>query len=212
MMKYNYIVIEGNIGAGKTSLASMLAEEFNARLVLEQFSDNPFLPKFYENPERYSFPLELSFLAARYQQLKTELDTPDLFKPVVISDYYFMKSLIFAGVTLADEEYRLYRQLFLIIYPSLPRPDLFVYLHREPEELLQNIRTRGRDYEKNITAEYLGKIQQGYFDFFRQESKIRFLIVDTKHLDFVNISEDYVKIKNILSEKEYTPGINRVIM
>ncbi|MGC9470052.1 MAG: deoxynucleoside kinase [Bacteroidales bacterium] len=211
-MKYQYIVIEGNIGAGKTSLTQMIAAEFNARLILEEFSENPFLPKFYKNPERYAFPLELSFLAARYQQLKSELENRDLFKSFTISDYYFMKSLIFARVTLAEEEFKLYRQLFHIIYQSLPRPDLFVYLHATPRKLIENIRKRGRDYEQEITCEYLQQIQNGYFDFFRREATMRFLIIDTENVDFVNRPDDFVRIRNTIFENEVQPGLNNVIL
>lgn len=211
-MKYQYIVVEGNIGAGKTSLSQMIAAEDNARLILEEFSENPFLPKFYKNPERYAFPLELSFLAARYQQLKSELGNRDLFKSFTISDYYFMKSLIFARVTLADEEFKLYRQLFHIIYESLPRPDLFVYLHVTPRKLIENIRKRGRDYEQEITFEYLQKIQDGYFDFFRNEPGMRFLIIDTENVDFVNRKDDFDLIRSTIFEKEVRQGLNYVIL
>ena len=148
-MELNYIVIEGNIGAGKTSLAKRISGDFNGKLILERFADNPFLPKFYKDPERYSFPLELSFLADRYNQLKRELSDRDLFKSFTIADYYFMKSLIFARATLSDDEYNLYRQIFEIIYSTLPKPDLFVYLHVDPDNLLMNIKKRGRDYEQN---------------------------------------------------------------
>ena len=132
-IKYNYVVIEGNIGAGKTTLASRIAEQFNAHLILEHFGDNPFLPKFYNDPEKYSFPLELSFLASRYKQLKDELVPQDLFKSFTVADYYFMKSLVFAASTLAEDEYNLYRQIFYIIYGSLPKPDIYVYLHLNPD-------------------------------------------------------------------------------
>ena len=143
-MRYNYIAIEGNIGAGKTSLATKISEQFGAKLLLERFADNPFLPKFYANPTRYSFPLELSFLADRYQQLKEELGSIDMFSPFTIADYYFMKSLVFASSTLEEDEYNLYRQIFHIIHSSLPKPDLYVYLHVPPEKLLSNIASRGR--------------------------------------------------------------------
>ena len=155
-----YIVIEGNIGAGKTTLAGMLARDCNARLVLEQFADNPFLPKFYSEPDRYSFPLELAFLAERYRQLNTNVYQPELFNSVTIADYYFVKSLIFARITLHGDEFALYRQLFDIIMQRLPLPSLYVYLHSPVERLLRNIATRGRDYEQNITANYLADIQQ----------------------------------------------------
>ena len=167
-VKYNYVVIEGNIGSGKTTLAGKIAEQFNARLILERFVENPFLPKFYDDPGKYSFPLELSFLADRYRQLKEELVAQDLFKSFTVADYYFMKSLVFAAATLSGDEYNLYRQIFYIIYGSLPKPDIYVYLHLKPERLLQNIAGRGRDFEKSITLEYLQKIQDNYFTFFRQ--------------------------------------------
>ncbi len=150
-VKYNYVVIEGNIGAGKTTLATRIAEQFNARLILEQFADNPFLPKFYQDPEKYSFPLELSFLASRYKQLNDELGSQDIFKAFTVADYYFMKSLVFAASTLKGDEYNLYRQIFYIIYSSLPKPDIYVYLHISAERLLKNISNRGREYEKSIT-------------------------------------------------------------
>ena len=157
-ISYNYVVIEGNIGAGKTTLATRISEQFNARLILERFADNPFLPKFYDDPEKYSFPLELSFLASRYKQLKEELVPQDLFKSFTVADYYFMKSLVFASSTLKGDEYNLYRQIYHIIYSSLPKPDIYVYLHLTTENLLRNIKKRGRNYEKTITAEYLQKI------------------------------------------------------
>src|SRR6185436_15448389 len=149
-LKYDYLVIEGNIGTGKTSLASRIARDYNTRLILERFADNPFLPKFYENQSRYAFPLELSFLADRYKQLKNDLSNPELFQQQTVSDYILNKSLIFAGITLKDDEYDLYQRLFDIINPNLPKPDLLVYLHKDINTLQRNIRSRGRDYERNI--------------------------------------------------------------
>lgn len=206
----NYLVIEGNIGAGKTSLAKQIACDFNAKLILEQFAENPFLPKFYENPERYSFPLELSFLAERYHQLNKELNNNDLFHPITIADYYFMKSLIFSKKTLSDDEYSLYRQIFNIIYNSIPKPDLFVYLHLPVDRLLENINKRGRNYEKNIKTDYLESIQNGYFEFFKQSIDNKFLIIDTSNLDFVNKPSDYVIIKELVFNNTYPLGITRV--
>lgn len=205
-----YLVIEGNIGAGKTTLATMLSNELDARLVLEQFSDNPFLPKFYANPERFSFPLELSFLAERYKQLNDELSKTSLFQPLVIADYFFMKSLIFAKNTLADDEYTLYRQIFNIIYSSIPKPDLYVYLHVPMEKLLANIKRRGRDYEQTISADYLEKIQDGYFEFFKQHPNYSFLILDTSNLDFVEKQDDYSKIKDAIFDQQHKKGIQRI--
>ena len=211
-MEYNYIVVEGNIGAGKTSLVKMISKQFNARMILEQFADNPFLPKFYKDQERYSFPLELSFLADRYRQLKTKLGDQDLFTSFTISDYYFMKSLIFAKSTLADDEFRLYRQIFNIIYQSLPRPGLYVYLHLDVEKLLYNIEYRGRDYEKSITAEYLEKIQMGYFEFFKQETELKILVIDTCNVDFVDNKDDYENLISAIFDRKYQKGINRVVL
>ncbi|MCU0363645.1 MAG: deoxynucleoside kinase [Bacteroidales bacterium] len=210
--RYNYIVIEGNIGAGKTTLSTRIAEEFNARLILERFADNPFLPKFYNDPAKYSFPLELSFLAARYKQLKDELVPGDLFKAFTVADYYFMKSLVFAASTLDGDEYNLYRQIFYIIYGSLPRPDIYVYLHLSPERLMKNIEKRGRNYETSITREYLLKIQDSYFTFFRQNPDNRYLIIDINEVDFVENEDDYRKITDLIFKNDYPSGMNTVIL
>ncbi len=207
---YKYIVIEGNIGAGKTSLATMISEQFGAKLLLERFADNPFLPKFYENPTRYSFPLELSFLADRYQQLKEELGSIDMFRPFTIADYYFMKSLVFASSTLEKDEYNLYRQIFHIIHSSLPKPDLYVYLHVSPEKLLRNIASRGRNYESSINADYLSKIQDSYFAYFRQNQNYKYLIINTENMDFVTNEKDYRKIVDAIFETEHSEGIKRL--
>jgi len=210
--KYNYVVIEGNIGAGKTTLATRIAEQFNARLILEQFADNPFLPKFYQDPGKYSFPLELSFLASRYKQLNDELGSRDIFRTFTIADYYFMKSLVFAASTLNGDEYNLYRQIFYIIYGSLPKPDIYVYLHINPDRLLKNIRNRGREYEKSITEEYLKKIQDGYFTFFRQNTGIRYLVIDINEMDFVTDENHYWKITDTIFSVEYPVALNKVIL
>lgn len=211
-MNINYLVIEGNIGAGKTTLAQMISEKFQAKLVLEQFADNPFLPKFYQNQEQYSFPLEMAFLAERYNQLNRELSHFDLFSPFTISDYYFMKSLIFAQNTLQPDEYNLYRQFFTIIYDRMPKPDLYVYLHKDTDLLLKNIATRGRSYETYITKEYLEKITVGYFSYFRQQNDLPILIIDTNQIDFVARPEDYEKITQTIFEKRYDKGITRVLL
>lgn len=205
-----YLVVEGNIGAGKTTLSTMMAKEMNARLVLEQFADNPFLPKFYNDPERYSFPLELSFLAERYKQLNNELMTPSLFQPLVIADYFFMKSLIFAQNTLASDEFNLYKQIFEIIYNSIPKPDLYVYLHLPVSQLIANIRKRGRDYEQSISPEYLERIQQGYFEFFKQHPEYTFLVIDTSKLNFVENKEDYNILCSTIFDQQHKKGIQRI--
>ncbi|HNP48722.1 MAG TPA: deoxynucleoside kinase [Bacteroidia bacterium] len=210
-LKYDYIVIEGNIGTGKTSLASRIAEDFSTRLVLERFADNPFLPLFYENSNRYAFPLELSFLADRYQQLNDELAPQELFRQQTVSDYILSKSLIFASITLKDAEFQLYQRLFQIINPHLPKPDLLVYLHKDVKNLKTNIRKRGRDYEQNIEDDYLFKLERGYWDFFKQQSGIRILVLDTNEVDFVGNQNDYQEILGLL-DKDYEPGIHRVIL
>jgi len=211
-IKYNYVVIEGNIGAGKTTLAGKIADQFNARLILEHFADNPFLPKFYCDPEKYSFPLELSFLASRYKQLKEEIVPQDLFKSFTVADYYFMKSLVFAASTLDGDEYNLYRQIFYIIYGSLPKPDLYVYLHLTPERLLENIERRGRNYEKAITKDYLQKIQDSYFSFFRQNSENKYLVIDINNIDFVANDNHYSRIIDTIFFDDYPVGLNKVIL
>lgn len=211
-MSLNYLVIEGNIGAGKTTLAQMISEKYQTKLVLEQFADNPFLPKFYENQDQYSFPLEMAFLAERYNQLNRELSHFDLFSPFTISDYYFMKSLIFAQNTLQPDEYNLYRQFFTIIYDKMPKPDLYVYLHKDADLLLKNIALRGRTYETYITKEYLDKITQGYFGYFKQQTDFPILILDTNGIDFVNKPEDFEKIVHAILEKPYDKGMNRVLL
>jgi len=204
-MTYNFIAIEGNIGAGKTSLATRIASNFNGKLILEQFEDNAFLPKFYENPTKYAFPLELSFLASRYQQLKDQLTHQDLFKSFTIADYFIHKSMIFAGKTLEGDELALYTRLFSIIEASLPKPDLLVYLYLNINLLKDNILKRGRTYEQNIDFDYLEKIQAGYLDFLRQQQNMRILIIDTNNLDFVNRNEDYQKMVTLISA-EYPLG------
>ena len=211
-MRIDYLVIEGNIGAGKTTLATMLSADLNSKLILEGFSDNPFLPKFYSDPAKYSFPLELSFLAERYSQLKTDLANRDLFHDLTIMDYYFMKSLIFAQNTLAPDEYNLYRKFFDIIYERLPKPDLYVYLHMPENLLIENIRKRGRDYEQSIESGYLKTIREGYFNFFSQQTDFPVLIIDTSALDFVKNRSDYMMIKDLIFRKEYSNGINREIL
>lgn len=194
LRKYSYIAIEGNIGAGKTSLAQMISREFNAKLVLERFKSNPFLPKFYEEPGRYAFPLEMSFLADRYQQLLDDVGQFDLFKDFMVADYDRYKSLIFAQVTLQEEEYTLYKRLHEMMYRDMPVPDLYVYLYQSTERLLENIRKRGRDYEKNIKEEYLDKINQGYLNFIKNQQDLNVKVIDISSLDFVKNREDYIQV------------------
>lgn len=208
-MIYNYISIEGNIGSGKTSLAEMICRDYNAKLILERFEDNSFLPKFYKNPEQYAFPLEMSFLADRYQQLKDELSDRELFKSFTIADYFIDKSLIFARQNLKHDEYQLYSRLFEIINSSLPGPDLIVYLFNSIDHLRENIQQRGRSYEQEILPAYLEKIQAGYFEYFKNKPGKRTLIIDTRNIDFVASKEDYQKILDVIFS-EYATGIHRI--
>ncbi|MCF6167217.1 2-amino-4-hydroxy-6-hydroxymethyldihydropteridine diphosphokinase [Lutibacter sp.] len=196
--KYNYIAIEGNIGAGKTTLTNLIAEDFNAKIILERFADNPFLPKFYEDKERYAFPLEMSFLADRYRQLSDDLAQFDLFKNFIVSDYYIFKSLIFAQVTLPKDEYFLYRRMFDIMYKEISKPDLYIYLYQETPRLIENIKKRGRDYEQNIAPEYLDKIHNGYSTFIKTEENLNTLIIDVSKKDFVRNKEDYKEIIELI--------------
>jgi deoxyguanosine kinase len=198
---FNYIAFEGNIGAGKTTLAHRISEDFNAKTVLERFADNPFLPKFYKDQNRYAFPLEMSFLADRYQQLSDDLAQFDLFKDFIVADYHIFKSLIFAKITLAEDEYRLYRNLFDIIYKEMPKPDLYVYLYQNSDRLLQNIKKRGRAYEQNIEADYLDKINNGYLDYIKSQTDLNVLIIDVSERDFVKKHEDYLFILNEIQNK-----------
>jgi 2-amino-4-hydroxy-6-hydroxymethyldihydropteridine diphosphokinase len=198
---FNYVAFEGNIGAGKTTLATKIAEDFNAKSVLERFADNPFLPKFYKDQNRYAFPLEMSFLADRYKQLSDDLSQFDLFKDFVVADYHIFKSLIFAKITLAEDEYRLYSNLFHIIYKEMPKPDLYVYLYQNSERLLQNIKKRGRSYEQEIEADYLDKINTGYLDYIKSQTDLNILIIDVSDRDFVKNHEDYLFILSEIQNK-----------
>ncbi len=210
LSKYNYISIEGNIGAGKTSLATRIADDFNAKLILEQFEDNSFLPKFYRDPDKYAFPLELSFLAERFEQLKTQLTTRDLFRNFTVSDYFIVKSFIFARKNLPDDTFGLYKKLFDIISASLPKPDLLVYLYLNIDNLLKNIHHRGREYELDIKSEYLAKIQESYLDYIRKQPNLRVVIIDTNKLDFVHRRKDYQTMIEIIS-KEYPVGVHTIV-
>lgn len=207
-MRYNYIAIEGNIGAGKTSLSSMIAQQYNGKLILEEFEDNSFLPKFYKEPDKYAFPLEMSFLAERYQQLKDQLTKQDLFKTFTISDYLFNKSLIFARNNLQPDEYGLFARMFNIINEFLPKPELLIYLYMDVPNLQKNIRSRGRSYEQEIQDSYLENIQNGYLDHIKKLSGQRILIIDTNNIDFVNVGADYEAILHLVNQ-DYTPGIHR---
>ena len=190
----NFVAIEGNIGAGKTTLANKISEDYNAKLVLERFADNPFLPKFYKDQNRYAFPLEMSFLADRYQQYTDDTTQFDLFKKFMISDYDIYKSLIFAKITLQSDEFVLYRKVFTFMYQEVKKPQLYIYLYQTTERLLDNIKKRGRDYEQQIAPDYLEKINRGYFDFIKSYPEQNNLIIDVTDLDFVNSQKDYDSI------------------
>ena len=209
-MKYNYIAIEGCIGAGKTTLSEMLAADFNAELILERFADNPFLAKFYKDPAHYAFPLEMTFLTDRYQQLKNLLSKRDIFTDLVIADYFIDKCAIFSKNNLQQDEYNLFLKIYDIISGFLPKPDILIYLYKSPDNLLKNIEKRGRDYEKEIQADYLESIQENYLTFFKQRAQFPILIVEANTLDFVNRVEDYEKIKSLF-QQEYEIGVHRVI-
>jgi len=211
MLRYNYIAVEGNIGAGKTTLATKISEIFNGKLILEQFEGNPFLAKFYENQEKFAFPLELSFLAERYQQLKRELANQELFTHFTISDYFLNKSLIFARKTLNSDEYHLFLTLFNIMNANLPKPDLLIHLFVETPRLQKNIKIRGRDYEQQIPDEYLMKIQESYLDYLKQQPQLRILLLDINSLDFVQNKTDLDKIISAV-DHDYPKGITTVIL
>ncbi|GGE36843.1 2-amino-4-hydroxy-6-hydroxymethyldihydropteridine diphosphokinase [Psychroflexus planctonicus] len=196
-----YVAIEGNIGAGKTSLASLISEDYNAKLITERFKDNPFLPKFYEDQNRYAFPLEMSFLADRHQQLLDDISQYDLFSDFVVADYDVYKSLIFAKVTLQEDEYSLYKKVFDIMYKELPKPDLYVYLYQNTERLLENIKKRGRSYEQNIAPDYLEKINRGYLNFIKSQQQINIKIIDISDKDFVSNRSDYLHLLEAISKK-----------
>ncbi len=200
-MKYNFITIEGNIGAGKTTLAHLLSKQLNARLILEEFADNPFLPKFYENQQQYAFPLELFFMAERYKQLKDLLQTKDMFQHVTISDYLFTKCLLFAKVNLPEEEFLLYQKLFDIINPQLIQPDLLIYLHAPVDKLRENIRKRNRSYEQAIAPEYLFALQETYTQYIKQHN-IKTLFIDTSSADFLGNEKHLNAVIDAL-DKEY---------
>lgn len=205
-MRYKRIVVEGNIGAGKTSLVNKLSEEFKGLPILETFSDNPFLPLFYEHPKRYALQLELFFMAERFQQLRDVYGQPDLFHDFVISDYMFHKSLVFARVTLPEAEFDLCQRIFMMMNVQIPQPELIVYLHCSLDRLVHNISLRGRSYETAIGKDYLAKVQDTYMNYFRQVRELPVLILDTGTKDFVNDDSAYAEVKAAINA-EHKPGI-----
>ena len=203
-MNYHFITIEGNIGAGKTTLSHLLAKHYNSRLILEAFADNPFLSKFYENPSQYAFPLELFFMAERYKQLKELIHTKDLFQSVTITDYLFTKCLLFAKVNLPEEEFRLYQKLFEIIHQQIPQPEILVYLHVPVNKLQQNIRKRNRSYEQSIPDEYLFRIQETYTNYIKQHN-LKTLFVDASNADFLG-NEKHLQVIIDALDKDHDYG------
>lgn len=205
---HSFIAIEGNIGAGKTTLAKMLERDYGSRLVLEQFTDNPFLPLFYKQPERYAFPVELFFMTERHKQLQESLSQRDLFSELIVADYFFIKTLLFAKNNLNDEEYRLFQRLFQTLNATFSKPDLLVYLHRSVDDLVKNISNRGREYEKEIKPEYLQSLQDAYFNYFRTESEVPMLIIDVTGVDFWNDRAAYEKLLGLM-KRSYAKGLHR---
>jgi len=208
-MRHSYVVIEGNIGAGKTSLVKLLAQRYGGRRVLEGFAENPFLPRFYEDPHRYAFAVEMSFLSDRYHQLNSELRQQSLFTSNTFSDYSLSKSLIFARSNLQADEFELFQKMYRIMMSNLPKPDLLVYLHRGIDQLQKNILKRGRDYEQNISDEYLIKIQDSYFQYLKQQ-ELKMLVLDINKLDFVTNSETFERICQLI-DNQYDVGVKKVI-
>ena len=206
-MKYQYISVEGNIGVGKTTFVNMLSQHLDYKLVLEQFEDNPFLKKFYEHPDRYALSLEMFFMAERFQQLSESI-SPELFSPLVISDYFFMKSKFFAMNTLSDEELILFNRFADIALNNLVVPELLVYLHSSVDRLQENISHRSRSYEKDISNDYLLNIQNIYFDFFKMDRSFPILILDVENVDFAKDQKAFDKMKELFM-KTYTPGVLR---
>jgi len=203
-MKYNFITIEGNIGAGKTTLANLLSERLNARLILEEFADNPFLSKFYQNPDQYAFPLELFFMAERYKQLKDLLQTKDMFHNVTVSDYLFTKCLLFAKVNLRSDEFHLYQKLFDIIHQQLLHPDILIYLHAPVIKLQENIKKRQRSYEQSIPDNYLFSIQETYTSYIK-EHNLKTIFIDASNADFLG-NKKHIEVILEALENDYPIG------
>ena len=201
--------MEGNIGVGKTTFCRKLASQVSCNLVLEGFEDNPFLPMFYQNPRRYAFSVELFFMTERHKQMQEAFTSTDLFNGLVLSDYYFPKTQIFAKNNLSDEEFRLFQRLYNVLFQQFPRPDLLIYLHKSVPKLKAQINQRGRGYESDLSHEYLAQIQDAYFEYFKGITSFPILIVEVENLDFVNKKEDFKKLTDLLG-REYRPGVYRI--
>lgn len=205
-MKYQYIAIEGVIGAGKTTIAKYLAEYFETKLLLEEFEDNPFLAKFYEEKEKYSFPLELAFLASRYHQVKNVIEKRDLFQDNIVSDFVLYKSLVFASINLKGDELDLYKKLFQIMFQQIPIPDLTIYIYHTIDSLRKNIVQRGRDYEMNIEDNYLEQLNANYLSYFKQLSQHRIVIINGNEYDIIEKPENSAKLLQLVNT-EFPLGI-----
>ena len=203
-MKHHFITIEGNIGAGKTTLTNLLAKHYNAKVILEEFADNPFLTKFYQSPQQYAFPVELFFMAERYKQLKDMNHSKDLFQTVTVSDYLFTKCLLFAKVNLPEEEFRLYQKLFDIIHSQLHFPDILIYLHAPVSKLQSNIKKRNRPFEQNIADEYLFHLQETYTSYIKQHN-IKTIFIDASNADFLNNPKHFQVVLDAL-ENDFGEG------
>ncbi len=206
---YNFITIEGNIGSGKTTFCKKLKEEYSCQLILEEFDDNPFLPLFYKDQERWAFTVELFFMTERYKQLQNQLISRDMFVDFTVSDYAFIKTLLFARQNLEESEFKMFNQIFTTLNQSFPQPEILVYFHRSVEHLQANIAKRGREYEKDITDEYLTKVQNSYFEYFRNILSFPVLIIDLNTIDFETNDRNYEEVKMLLA-KEYNPGVHRI--
>jgi len=206
---YNFITIEGNIGSGKTTFCKKIKEEYNCQLVLEEFDDNPFLPLFYEDQDRWAFTVELFFMTERYKQMQKEFVSRDMFVDFTITDYAFVKTLLFARQNLEEGEFKMFQKLFNTLNQSFPQPELLVYFHRSVEHLQANIAKRGREYEKNISDEYLTKVQNSYFEYFRNILSYPILIIDLNTINFEENERNYQEVKMLLAKK-YNPGVHRI--
>lgn len=205
---YRYISIEGNIGSGKSSFCELVAQNYNCKLILEEFEENPFLPYFYKEPDKYAFAVELFFMTERHKQIEKSLITQDLFHDFFMADYTFIKNLLFARKNLSDREMRIYQKIFQVLNNDVPKPDIIVYFHRDVDILLNHISKRGRKYESYITKEYLLKIQNSYFEYFRNILSFPVLIIDLNTIDFIKNKAQFEEVQNLIKRK-YLPGVHR---
>jgi deoxyguanosine kinase len=204
-----FVAIEGNIGTGKTTLCHQLEADMGCTLILEQFTDNPFLPFFYQQPERYAFPVELFFMAERHKQLQEHFAQPELFQRATVADYFFVKTLLFAKNNLNDEEFRLFQRLFGVLNGTFPKPDLLLYLHRPVDILLRQIEKRGRSMEQHISGDYLLSIQEAYFEYFKTETELPIVVLDLGEADFQGDPAVFARIKGLLSQS-FAPGLQQI--